>query len=119
MNFDEYQVKAAKYDLFIHDDDILLMENLSEAAFVEKVLGLAGEAGETADKVKKIIRDRNGKASDEDVNAVKKELGDVLWYIANISRYLDISLSDVAQTNLDKLASRQKRNLLHGEGDER
>ena len=70
-------------------------------------------------RAKKIIRDKDGVASDEDKDAIKKELGDVLWYIANISAYLDISLSDLAQTNLDKLESRYQRNLIHGEGDER
>ena len=115
MEFDEYQKKAAKYDLF--DDSGV--NNLSEPAFCEKVLGLVGEAGETADKVKKIIRDKEGSATDEDKDAIKKELGDVLWYIANISRYLGFDLSDVAETNINKLESRYQRNKLHGAGDER
>ena len=115
MEFDEYQEKAAKYDLF--DDS--RVDNLAEPAFSEKVLGLVGEAGETADKVKKIIRDKKGVASDEDKEAIKKELGDVLWYIANVSRYLGFDLSDVAKTNIDKLESRYHRNKLHGAGDER
>lgn len=115
MKFDEYQNKAAKYDLF----DDLAINNLVEPAFSEKVLGLVGEAGETADKVKKIIRDKKGVATDEDKDAIKKELGDVLWYIANVSRYLGVSLSEVAETNIDKLESRYQRDKLHGEGDER
>lgn len=115
MRFDEYQEKAKKYDLF--DDSGV--DNLADPAFSEKVLGLVGEAGETADKVKKIIRDKNGSATEEDKDAIKKELGDVLWYIANISRYLGFSLSGVAETNIDKLESRYQRNKLHGVGDER
>ena len=115
MGFDEYQEKVKKYDLF--DDS--RVDNLAEPAFSEKVLGLVGEAGETADKVKKIIRDKKGVASDEDKDAIKKEMGDVLWYIANVSRYLGFDLSDVAKTNIDKLESRYQRNKLHGAGDER
>ena len=115
MEFDEYQKKAKKYDLF----DDLVADNLADPSFSEKVLGLVGEAGETADKVKKIIRDKKGVATEEDKDAIKKELGDVLWYVANISRRLGFSLSDVAETNIDKLESRYQRNKLHGAGDER
>lgn len=113
MDFDEYQEKAAKYDLFEVTD------SLKEVAFIEKVLGLAGEAGEAADKIKKILRDKDGVASPEDTEAVAKELGDVLWYLANISRYLRIPLSEVASGNIDKLESRYQRNKIHGAGDER
>ena len=113
MKFDDYQEKAKKYDLFEATKD------LNQAGFMEKVLGLVGEAGETADKIKKLIRDKGGVVSDEDKDAVVKELGDTLWYIAGISRYLDVPLSEVAQGNLDKLESRWERNKLHGEGDER
>ena len=113
MNFDEYQKKAAKYDLFEKTAD------LKEVGFIEKVLGLTGEAGETADKIKKLLRDKNGAVSDEDRELVIKELGDTLWYIAAIARYLDAPLSEVASGNIDKLESRYQRNLLHGEGDNR
>lgn len=119
MEFNEYQKRALKYDLFVQDGEVDKNNDLSKAAFIEKVLGLTGEAGETADKIKKIIRDKGGVASPEDTDAIKKELGDVLWYIANISTYLDISLSDIAKTNLNKLEGRQQRDKLHGEGDER
>ena len=113
MDFDEYQKKASEYDLAQETSD------LKDPGFVEKVLGLTGEAGETADKVKKIIRDNKGIVTVKDKDAIKKELGDVLWYIANISRYLGINLSEVAKTNIDKLESRYQRNKLHGAGDER
>lgn len=112
MDFDDYQKKAAKYDLFEPCA-------FTEVGFLEKVLGLAGEAGETADKVKKILRDKNGVISAEDKKAITKELGDVLWYIAAIARYLEVGLSEVAEGNIEKLESRHQRNLLHGEGDER
>ena len=113
MNFDDYQNKAAKYDLSNK------VANLSEVGFIEKVLGLVGEAGETADKIKKILRDKDGVVSDEDRDLISKELGDTLWYIAAISRYLNIPLSEVAQGNIDKLESRHQRNKIHGEGDKR
>ena len=113
MKFDEYQEKAKKYDFFEATD------NLMEPGFLEKVLGITGEAGETADKIKKIIRDKGGLVSTEDRESIVKELGDVLWYVAGIARYLGISLSEVANGNIKKLESRYQRNKLHGEGDER
>ena len=113
MEFKEYQEKAAKYDLFEVTTD------LKKVGFTEKVLGLTGEAGETADKIKKILRDKNGIISEENRDLVIKELGDTLWYIAAIARYLGVELSEVASGNIDKLESRYQRNKLHGEGDER
>lgn len=113
MDFDKYQEQAAKYDLFEVTSD------LKAVGFYEKVLGLTGEAGETADKVKKILRDKDGVVSKEDRELLVKELGDVLWYLAAISRYLGVPLSEVAKGNLDKLESRYQRNKLHGEGDKR
>lgn len=113
MGFDEYQKKAAKYDLAEATAD------LKAVGFIEKVLGLVGEAGETADKIKKILRDKNGIVTPEDKDLVIKELGDTLWYVAAIARYLDVSLSEVADENIAKLESRRRRNKLHGEGDKR
>ena len=113
MDFDEYQKKAKKYDFFEATDD------LKSVGFTEKVLGLVGEAGETADKIKKILRDKDGMVSPEDKELIKKELGDTLWYVAAISRYLGTPLSEVAMGNIDKLESRYQRNKLHGEGDGR
>lgn len=113
MGFDEYQKKAAKYDLAEATVD------LKAVGFIEKVLGLVGEAGETADKIKKILRDKNGVVSPEDKDLIIKELGDTLWYVAAIARYLDVPLSEVADENIAKLESRRRRNKLHGEGDKR
>lgn len=113
MGFDEYQKKGAKYDLAKASSD------LKDPGFIEKVLGLVGEAGETADKIKKLIRDKNGTASNKDKESIIKELGDTLWYIAAVSRYLGVPLSEVASGNIEKLESRWQRNKLHGEGDER
>ncbi len=113
MDLDKYQKRAAKYDLFETTVD------LKSPGFLEKILGLTGEAGEAADKVKKILRDKGGYASEEDKAELVKELGDVLWYVANVARYLDTDLSEIAKGNINKLESRRKRNKLHGEGDNR
>lgn len=82
-------------------------------------LGLAGEAGEVAEKVKKVLRDQAGQFDADAVAAIKKELGDVLWYVARLAAELDLDLGDIAAANLAKLASRQERGVLHGSGDER
>lgn len=78
-------------------------------------LGLAGEVGEVCEKVKKHIRDDR----ELDKQDLKKELGDVLWYLSALASDLGIELEDVAQTNYEKLKSRQERNVLRGSGDER
>ena len=109
----EYHDRIKKYDLFNATG------NYNTVAFVEKVLGLAGEAGETADKIKKVLRDKDGMINEHDKLEIVKELGDVLWYVASIARYLNVSLEEVAQLNLEKLEGRRQRNLLRGEGDNR
>lgn len=83
------------------------------------VLGINGEAGEVAEKVKKIIRDKGGKISDEDKKELGKELGDVLWYLAVFAHDLGLNFDDVATDNLTKLKSRQHRGVLGGAGDNR
>lgn len=82
-------------------------------------LGLTGEAGEVADKVKKVIRDNNDEFTDERKHQIALELGDVLWYAASLAHDLGYTLEKVAQMNLDKLASRMQRDKIHGSGDER
>ena len=82
-------------------------------------LGLAGEAGEVAEHAKKAIRDDGGTVGDERRAAMAKELGDVLWYVAQIASELGLDLEDVARANLEKLSSRQRRGVLSGSGDER
>ena len=113
MDFDTYQAKAKKYDTGEAGGGLFTI------AFMEKVLGLAGEAGEATDKVKKILRDHQGEISREDREALLKELGDVLWYVASVARYLDEPLSEVAKGNLAKLESRYQRGKLGGSGDDR
>jgi len=82
-------------------------------------LGLCGEAGEVADKIKKVLRDQGGEFSAEVIAALQLELGDVLWYVAQLATELGLELDQVAQANLDKLASRSARNVISGSGDSR
>ena len=82
-------------------------------------LGINGEAGEVADKVKKIIRDNNGEISDEKRLEIAKEVGDVLWYCATLSHDLGYSLDEIAKMNYEKLSSRKQRGMLGGSGDNR
>lgn len=82
-------------------------------------LGLAGEAGEVAEKVKKVLRDNNGQFDAAAINAIKKELGDVMWYVARLAAELGLSLKDIATGNIAKLNSRKQRDKLHGSGDDR
>ncbi|MEO6513685.1 MAG: nucleoside triphosphate pyrophosphohydrolase family protein [Candidatus Saccharimonadales bacterium] len=110
MNFNDYQRAAIKTNLAQKDQFKELMQ---------QVLGLADESGEVQSIFKKWIRDQNADISKLDVANVKKELGDVLWYIAVISHDLNIPLSEIAQTNIDKLASRNTRGKLRGSGDNR
>ncbi len=82
-------------------------------------LGLVGEAGEVADKVKKILRDKEGVFDKDSKDAIKLELGDVLWYISQLSSELGYELEEVANANLQKLNSRISRGKIHGSGDNR
>jgi NTP pyrophosphatase (non-canonical NTP hydrolase) len=83
------------------------------------VLGLSDESGEVLGKFKKLLRDKNGVLSDEDKKEIVKEIGDVLWYVASLTHLLGYSLDEVAQMNLDKLASRKQRGVIKGSGDNR
>lgn len=91
--------------------------------FTYPTLGLVGEAGEVADKVKKLMRDEGifspAGLSDEQKHELSKELGDVLWYLAQLATELDIGLDEIAEKNIEKLSSRMERGKLHGSGDNR
>ena len=103
MDMEEYQKTAAETAIYS-----------SSHAVIYPALGLAAEAGEVANKVKKILRD-----GDFDRKAIADEIGDCLWYIAALCRDLNISMNDVAKTNLFKLQDRQKRGVISGSGDNR
>jgi NTP pyrophosphatase (non-canonical NTP hydrolase) len=90
-----------------------------EAWLAYPALGLAGEAGEVAEHAKKAIRDDGGSVAEERRSAMSKELGDVLWYVAQIATELGLDLDEIAIQNLEKLFSRQRRGVLSGSGDER
>lgn len=115
MTLNEYQKQALTTEIMNRNNTI----NATEPAFMAKILGLVGESGEVAEKFKKIFRDKQGKVNTEDKAEIKKELGDVLWYTAVIADYLAIDFEDVAQTNLNKLASRKARGVGKGSGDNR
>ena len=87
--------------------------------YIYPTLGLVGEAGEVAEKVKKVIRDKKGVFDDESKKGLKKELGDVLWYISNLCTEFNFSLDDIALQNLEKLKLRAAKGKISGSGDDR
>lgn len=107
--FDEYQKFTATTD--IYPDDYF---NIGY-----KALGLTGEAGEVADKIKKIYRDKDGNLNVTDELEIAKELGDCLWYISRIADAIGFELSGIAKLNVDKLSKRKSEGKLHGSGDNR
>ena len=111
MNFQEYQRDARKTAIYDGKDELLGLFYVS--------FGLPGEAGEYAEKIKKFIRDDKCVMTKERKELIIKELGDVLWYVANICSELKISMEDVAYTNLKKLNKRKEEDKLHGDGDNR
>lgn len=110
MTFDEYQ-KQALTTVISNGDEF--------KDLLHWVLGVNGEAGELAEKVKKIIRDKNGTVSQQDKEELAKELGDVLWYLAVFAHDLGVPFETIAKQNLDKLQSRKARGVLGGSGDNR
>jgi len=123
MEFRDYQVKASKTAIYLEKFDAMGYEEIPST--VRKFLGLSycanglGEVGEIQGKVKKILRDQGGEITDKNVEDLKKELGDVLWYVAAMCSELNVSMDDVAQGNIDKLFSRKERGQLEGSGDDR
>lgn len=112
MDMNEYQKQAAATD---HHDFAAM--GCPGPAYL--ALALAGEAGELANKVKKMYRDNRGRVTMDGLRDITHELGDVLWYIAAFARMYGIPLDYVAEANLDKLASRQARGTIGGSGDHR
>lgn len=108
LSFNEYQDLAKETAIYPQTHKI-----------VYPTLGLCGEAGEFAEKIKKSIRDNIDITQDAHKALLMKELGDVLWYLSAICTDLDVSLEDVAVMNYQKLKSRKDRDVLHGNGDNR
>ena len=109
MDLNEYQTKSrktARYPAIGH-------------GVIYPTLGLASEAGEVAGKIKKIFRDKGGVIGEAEREALRSELGDVLWYLAQVCTELELSLDEVAQANIEKLYSRLERGKIGGEGDNR
>lgn len=107
MTLDEYQQKA------------LLTASEQPNEVFHRVLGLVGEAGEIAEKFKKLVRDQGSDLNKLDKADITKELGDTLWYIATLADYLDISLEEIGRLNLEKVAYRKAQNKIGGSGDNR
>lgn len=82
-------------------------------------MGLCGESGEVAEKVKKLYRDRNGEVTEDFKKDIKKELGDVIWYVTALANEFGLTLQEVVDANYDKLIKRRQTNTLHGDGDNR
>jgi len=106
MTFKEYQAESRK---------TVVYPRVGEHSWIYPALGLCGEVGEILEKLKRVLRD----GAQIDKEALKKELGDVLWYLSSLAAELGIELEDVAITNIQKLTSRIERGCLHGNGDER
>lgn len=109
MDFKKYQAESKKTALYPE-----VGKN-----FVYPTLGLAGESGEVAEKIKKVIRDKGGIIDEETRELIKKELGDVLWYVSQIASELSLSLDEIAEKNIEKLLSRLERGKIGGNGDNR
>ena len=108
MNLNEYQKFARLTAVYPKDHGLVYC-----------ALGLTGESGEVADKLKKVIRDQEGVMDIVNRGEIAKELGDVLWYVANLSYELGYDLNSLAQLNINKLANRHERGVIQGEGDNR
>ncbi len=109
MTFEEYQKESRRTALYPNKDN----------NFIYPTLGLSGEAGEVAEKIKKVLRDKDGMMDDATREEIKKELGDVLWYVSQIATELGLSLDNIANTNIKKIFSRLDRGVISGDGDNR
>lgn len=108
MELNEYQKAALSTAIYPNDNNISYL-----------ALAICGEAGELADKVKKVIRDKNGQFYIADLSAIALELGDMLWYAANLAKVLGYDLSDIAKMDIEKINGRVERGTIHGTGDNR
>lgn len=114
LSLEDYQIVSAETAIYPGAGEEASIGGLSYVT-----LGLTGEAGEIANKVKKIIRDHRGTITAKARNELAGELGDVLWYVAQVATQLGVSLNQVAELNLVKLQDRKQRNVIQGSGDHR
>jgi NTP pyrophosphatase (non-canonical NTP hydrolase) len=112
-------MKIENFDVYQQESRKTWNEIPMNHSIVYPTMGMVNEAGEVAGKVKKIFRDRGGEITEADREALKQELGDVLWYMAQICTELNLSLQEVAESNLTKLFSRLERGQIKGDGDNR
>jgi NTP pyrophosphatase (non-canonical NTP hydrolase) len=122
MTANEFQIEAHKFSdyptpIIYEDFHEHTRTNLLDYAY--PAMALAEEAGEVAGKYAKAIRDCNGRIDAERREAIKKELGDVLWFVAELSTQLDFTLEEVMAANIEKLTSRKARGVIKGDGDDR
>lgn len=108
MTLNEYQRAALETSIYPQEYKIIY-----------PTLGIAGEAGECSDKIKKVIRDNNSKFTEDKKREIAKEIGDVLWYCSALANDLGFSLETICEMNIEKLKSRQKRGMISGDGDNR
>ncbi|PIT90535.1 MAG: hypothetical protein COU22_01635 [Candidatus Komeilibacteria bacterium CG10_big_fil_rev_8_21_14_0_10_41_13] len=109
MNFKEYQAQSSKTAVYPKIGN----------NFYYPALGLASEAGEVAGKIKKVMRDNNDVVDEDRKADLKKELGDVLWYVSQLATELKLDLNEIAEANVEKLQSRLERGKIGGDGDNR
>lgn len=106
MTLNEYQKRALETAIY-------------PTPIIYPALGMCGESGEVADKVKKVLRDNNSEFTAEKKLEIVKEIGDVLWYCATLAHDLGYTLQQAAEINCEKLQSRKQRGKLGGSGDNR
>lgn len=93
MNIDDFQTHAI---------DSIVIKDRSVAALAHRTLGITGEAGILANTIKRVIRDKNGQADEEDLEVIKERLGDVIYYVAVLADFYDLKLSDIAARNMEQ-----------------
>lgn len=108
MTLNDYQQYALSKAIYPNDGKISYL-----------ALALGGEVGEAQDKIKKVLRDKDGQFYDIDLVSIALELGDALFYMALLAKVLGYNLTDIARLNIEKINSRVERGTLHGSGDER
>lgn len=121
LDFDSYQQKVQATAVYpgSGEGEEYVEVPRKTLAILYTALGAAGECGEIADKVKRILRDDGGILTEDRRLSIAKEAGDAFWYLAALCEEIGFTAAEVALMNLDKLRDRQERGVLHGSGDDR